>query len=120
MYSNELVTHISPALHRLLALMFGSFRSWRPRVGYPTCSAGLASGGVVGISSFEDMEDEADSYAIRVTEAAYAELRTPYKVAIEVAMGLGTCKDPGELRPLLRDAVSELETRLRRQGLLLG
>ncbi len=115
MTREEMLYMIPPGVFRLLNMMFFRFRVWRPRVGYPSVSAGFASGGAVGIDSIEDMEEEADTYAVGVTEAAYDELNTAERIAIRVAMGqeaaVWAWRDG-----VLESAIEKLESRLRRNG----
>ena len=115
MTRDEMLLLVPIDLWRLLSLMFRKMRQWREHIGYPPTSAGLASGGIVGIDSIEDMEEEADNYAATVTEAAYDELTPAEQIAIRVVMGV----EPAvwSWRPgVLEAAVMKLETRLRRNG----
>jgi len=77
---------MSIRLYHLLLDLFEYWGRWKPKVGYPSRSAGLTSGGVVS-STCEDLEDEADHYAMRVASAAWDQLGPAGRIAVEQAMG---------------------------------
>lgn len=76
---------LPPRLEYLLDQMHRAWRSWMPRISWPVSSVGFASGG--SVSDFEDLEDEIDGHALRVTEAAFDDLNPAERLALSVAMG---------------------------------
>ena len=101
-------------LYHLLEDLFEYWARWRPKVGYPTKSAGLSTGYV---ADFDDLAIQTDNQAMRIVEAAWMDLPPAGRIAIEMAMGFAQYE--ARVREgVLQDAVAALETRLMREGLL--
>lgn len=113
MTRDEALQLMSVRLYDLLGMMFAKWRAWMPKVGYPSCSAGFASGG--SVSEFEDLEEECDAAAVRVIEAGWAELTLAERTAIEILWG--RMPDVWTVRPgVYESAIKKLEKRLRMIG----
>lgn len=104
-------------LYNLLWDLHDHWERWRPKVGFPTKAVGLTSGGVVS-STCEDLEDEADHYAIRVIDAAWDQLGPSQRVSVEIAMGwlplVATVREG-----VLEGAIEALEAKCRAGGVSL-
>lgn len=104
-------------LYHLLLDLHDHWERWRPKVGFPSKSVGLTSGGVVS-STCEDLEDEADYYAIRVIDAAWDQLGPAQRVSVEVVMGwlppVATVREG-----VLEGAIEALEAKCRTGGVSL-
>jgi hypothetical protein len=113
MNREEYLQLMSCRLYDLLGLMFAKWRSYMPKVGWPTSSCGFSSGG--SVSEFEDLEDQLDTAAVRVLEAGWGDLTPAERTAIEVV--LGGMPNVWTVRPgVYESAIAKLEKRLRMIG----
>jgi hypothetical protein len=116
MTRDEALQQISCQLYDLLGKMFAMFRRWMPQTGFPRCSAGLSSGGVVGYESADEMDLEADMEAIRVLEVGWDSLTSAERTVIEMIMGV----QPWVWVPreeVMQSAIKKLDARLKMLGL---
>ena len=110
--ARELEQMIPPRMHHLLKLLFWRFRVWRPKVGFPSASAGFATGG--SVSEFEDLEEEADGYAVSVIESAYDQLTCGQREVIRLVVDGPTVWTVRE--GVLREAIESIALAMRRGG----
>ena len=108
---------MSIRLYHLLQDLHDYWVRWRPKTGYPSRAVGLTSGGVVS-STCEDLEDEADHYAIKVIDAAWDQLGHAERTALEMLMGW---LPPVAIvrEGVLEGAVASLEAKCRAGGVSL-
>ena len=113
MNRDEALQIMSCRLFDLLGQLFAHYRNWRPRIGFPSCSAGMGTGG--SVSEFADLEDEVDLAALKVLEAGLDELSLAEMVVIEMAVGVQPWV--WTVRPgVYESAIEKLEKRLRMIG----
>lgn len=116
MTRDEAQQFMSRHMYELLGKMFSMFARWAPQIGYPRTSAGLATGGVVGYESADEMDLEADMSAIKVLEAGWDELSPAEQTAIQQVTGhLPWAFGPRE--EVLMLALEKLDRRMRMIGL---
>ncbi len=104
-------------LYNLLWDLHDHWARYKPKIGFPSRSAGLTSGGVVS-STCEDLESEADRYAIKVIDAAWDQLGPAQRVSVEIIMGwlppVATVREG-----VLESAIEALEAKCRSGGVSL-
>lgn len=104
-------------LYNLLWDLHDHWARYKPKIGFPSRSAGLTSGGVVS-STCEDLESEADRYAIKVIDAAWDQLGSAQRISLEVCMGwlppVATVR-----KGVLEGAIASLEAKCRAGGVSL-
>ena len=110
MTRDEAMQLMSCRLYWLLSMMAVRWRNWRPKIGYPSCSAGFNTGG--SVSDFDDLEHEGNAAAIAALETGWADLNPAERTVIEMIVGL----QPWVWVPresILLSAIDKLERKVR-------
>ena len=115
MSRDDALLMISPRLYELLRKLFVRFRCWAPQTGYPRASAGMATGGSVSYESFGEWEDEQDSEAVWVLEAAFDGLNPAERTVIEQLVGVLPWVFQARAG-VLESAIAKLERKMRGIG----